>query len=164
MMQDHKAVFLQASGSILLATLIALIAWPTWLSAAMPQWMLLVVLYWVMVLPERFGVGFACIVGLFFDCVTGSLLGQHAFSFIFVAYCALKIRMPLRHLPMWQQVIVISVFSLINLLMQCIIMSFVNDQYFVYTTWLSVLTSALCWPFIVFLLHRFQKQREHYIL
>lgn len=161
-MNQHQTTYFQVGVSVVLALLCTLLPWPRTLSAIMPQWAFLVVLYWVMTMPERIGVGFALVVGLLVDSLMGTLFGQHAFAFVFIAYCALKIRMPLRHLPMWQQVMVISLFSLGNLLLQCIVMTSTGEE-LKNAIWFSVMTSALFWPLLVFWMRRFQRQYEYYI-
>ena len=51
-----------------------------------PEWMLLVLLYWVLSLPHRIGVLWGFLVGLYLDVLVGATLGQWALSYAFGAY------------------------------------------------------------------------------
>ncbi|WP_455219971.1 rod shape-determining protein MreD, partial [Kaarinaea lacus] len=48
---------------------------PEWAESARPQWLMMVVIYWCIALPDRFGVILAWLVGLVLDVATGALLG-----------------------------------------------------------------------------------------
>lgn len=55
-----------------------------------PDFMLVVLLYWLLRTPHLCNVGTAWGVGLLVDLATGSLLGQHALAFTLAAYIALS--------------------------------------------------------------------------
>jgi rod shape-determining protein MreD len=55
-----------------------------------PDFMLVVLLYWLLRAPHLCHIGTAWIVGLLVDLATGSLLGQHALAFTLTAYIALS--------------------------------------------------------------------------
>jgi rod shape-determining protein MreD len=55
-----------------------------------PDFMLVVLLYWLLRAPHLCNVGTAWVVGLLVDLATGSLLGQHALAFTLTAYLALS--------------------------------------------------------------------------
>lgn len=55
-----------------------------------PDFMLVVLLYWLLRTPHLCNVGTAWIVGLLVDLATGSLLGQHALALTLTAYIALS--------------------------------------------------------------------------
>ncbi len=76
---------------------------PSWALALRPLWVALTVYYWAIALPERFGVGYAWLVGLFLDVLTGSLFGAHALALTLVAFIAARTHLKLRMHPLWQQ-------------------------------------------------------------
>jgi rod shape-determining protein MreD len=55
-----------------------------------PDFMLVVLIYWLLRAPHLCNIGTAWIVGLLVDLATGSLLGQHALAFTLTAYIALS--------------------------------------------------------------------------
>lgn len=68
-----------------------------------PEFVVLVVIYWTVTLPDQVGVGMAFAMGLVQDVLEHSLLGQHALAFVVLAYvCSLSYRR-LRNFALWQQ-------------------------------------------------------------
>lgn len=55
-----------------------------------PDFMLVVLLYWLLRAPHLCHIGTAWVVGILVDLATGSLLGQHALAFTLTAYIALS--------------------------------------------------------------------------
>lgn len=81
---------------------------PFWLYWFKPPWLLLTLIYWVMLMPERINVGIAFLLGLLFDVFTGGLLGQHALAFVLVTYLMVDWERPMRLLPAWQQTLIVT--------------------------------------------------------
>ena len=63
-------------GTLVLAALFTVLPLPDWLEAYRPEWVALVVIYWVVALPDRIGLFSAWITGFFHGCagrfITGS--------------------------------------------------------------------------------------------
>ena len=73
-------------GTLVLAALFTVLPLPDWLEAYRPEWVALVVIYWVVALPDRIGLFSAWIAGFFMDVLEGSLLGLNALALALVAY------------------------------------------------------------------------------
>jgi rod shape-determining protein MreD len=99
--------------SVLLAMVLMLIPLPEGLRFYRPEWVLLTLMYWAMALPQRVGVGYAWVVGLFMDVLLGGSLGILAFAYALVIYLILNSHLQLRQFPLWQQAL--SLMSLILL-------------------------------------------------
>ena len=56
--------------------------------ALRPDFLALVLLYWCIQSPRYVGVGVAWCVGIVMDVGDGTLFGQHAFAYAFLAYAA----------------------------------------------------------------------------
>src|SRR3990167_4514568 len=97
--------------SLLIAMLLTVLPLPTWANWARPQWVFLVLLFWVMVRPSRVGVGSAFTV----DLLMGTFLGQHALAYSIVSYILIKFHPQLRAFPMWQQILMLGGVVLLNL-------------------------------------------------
>ncbi len=159
MKQENSRQLYWVLATVILAQLLTILPWPRILVGAMPQWALIVTLFWVIALPQGCGVGFAFFVGLLTDCITGSVLGQHACVFVLLSYFALKVRMPLRYLPLWQQMLLIGGAALTGLLVQRGVVGLTSQALPMGNSWLSVVMSAFFWPIMIIFFHRFQSQR-----
>ncbi len=127
---------------------------PLWetLNLFKPDWVALVLVYWVMAMPNRVGVLVGWLVGLFVDVLYGSLLGIHAMSFALIAYLIQMTFHRLRLFPRWKQSINISVVIGIHLLLGLVLRSFVQPVVIDFTYWLPLIGSALLWPWVFALL------------
>ena len=67
-----------------------------------PDFMLVVLLYWLLRAPSLCNVGTAWFAGLLVDLATGSLLGQHALSFSITAFVAISYQRRLVLFNSWQ--------------------------------------------------------------
>lgn len=148
--------------SFLVAMILSIIplwdAIPAELGYLRPEWVVLVLFYWVIALPHRVGIVTAWIVGLIVDVLLGSLLGQHAIAFIFVAYVAMVLYQRLRMFSIWQQsmivFLVIGLSQLINFSIENIV-GF-GDWNILYL--LAAVVSAMLWPWVFLLLRYLRRQ------
>ena len=143
--------------TFLIALFLTIIPLPQWAAEIRPYWLMLVIIYWVLVLPEAVGVGISWFVGLLFDVMQGALLGQYALAMMVIAYLTYKLHYQLRVFPRWQQAIAVFLFiSLAQLfiLWTNILIGQTVTSYWQH--WLAILSSAVIWPWIYSLLHAYQ--------
>lgn len=103
--------------SFIVAGLLAIVPVPEWAIYYRPEWVALVVVYWVVNNPERVGIGVAWLVGIMVDALTGSLFGLHALGLALVAWLALRLRLRLRLFTVFQQASVVLVIIGLQLLL-----------------------------------------------
>lgn len=147
-----------------LLTLVALAAelipLPIALQPLRPAWTTLVVIYWCLMWPGRFGVFSAFVVGLLVDITHGSLLGQHALSLSLVAYVVLKLHLQMRVFPLWQ--LTLSVFALMTL--EAFVLLWIDGATgraeFGPGRWGPVLAGTLFWPVAMAAMDRFRERLE----
>ena len=125
---------------------------PAWAEAARPQWLMMVVIYWCIALPDRFGVIFAWMAGLVLDVATGALLGQNALAFGIVAFLAIKLHLRIRLFPLWQQALSILILIALYQIITLWVKGFTGQSAQTWAYWLASLTSMLLWPFVFTLL------------
>jgi len=89
--------------TFLVAFLLAIVPFPDWAMHYRPQWVAMVLIYWIMALPYRVGIGTSFFVGAFMDVLEGSLLGLNALSFAIIAYITLSLHQRLRMFSALQQ-------------------------------------------------------------
>lgn len=131
---------------------------PVELGYLRPQWVVLVLIYWVIALPQRVGILVAWSVGLIVDVLLGSLLGQHAVAFIIVAYIASSLYQRLRMFSLWQQSIIVFAIVGLNQLINFWIESIVGTGDWNMWYLLASVVSALLWPSMFFLLRYLRRQ------
>ena len=134
--------------TLLIALLLSIVPMPFWAQWARPEWLAMVLVYWVIALPERVGIGIAWLSGLVLDVIEGSSLGQNAFALSLIAYVSLILYQRLRMYTPWQQAAVlfflIGVHQLIGHWMQTLVGVISPNLLFL----LPALVSALLWPWL----------------
>jgi rod shape-determining protein MreD len=113
-----------------------------------PEWLALIVIYWCLTTPERFGPGAAWTCGIVMDALHGTLLGQHALALLLIAFLALRFRLQVRVFPIFQQSITVAVLIALQLFVLIWIDGILGIGIGGLTRAWPVLASALAWPFI----------------
>ncbi|CAN5277070.1 rod shape-determining protein MreD [soil metagenome] len=138
--------------TFLVALILMVLPLPEWARWLRPLWVPLVLIYWVMALPNRVGVLTAWIIGLLQDVLNGTLFGEHAFALIIVAYITIKLYRQLRVFPRPQQacyvVFVLLLYQGILFLIQGISGQMIETNMF----WAAAIISGFFWPWIFLLL------------
>lgn len=126
---------------------------PVELGFLRPEWVTLVLIYWVITLPHRVGIIVACVVGMLMDLLTGSLLGQHALAYVLVAFVVNRFNQRLRMFRIWQQSIFIFAVVGMNQLINLWIEIFSGTAEWTFWYLLPSLISALLWSWVFQLLN-----------
>lgn len=134
--------------SFFVALALLIVPLPKVLAYFRPHFALLVLIYWVLYVPERVGIATGFIVGLLLDVLYGGLLGQYALGFTLVAYVVYQLQARLRMFPVFQQMLSILIFTgLVQII--AIWAHYLTGQPLNYALqWLPVLTTALFWPLV----------------
>lgn len=77
--------------------------------ALKPDFVALLLLYWCIQEPRYVGVAVAWWIGLLMDVGDGTLFGQHALAYAFLAYAADYFRRRVLRFPLWQQAVQVAV-------------------------------------------------------
>jgi len=93
--------------SLFIAMCFSVLPWTNQIATWMPNWTLLVLMYWSIALPHKVSIGTAFATGLLFDVLTGSSLGQNALIFSLTTFCSHTFYSRLRNYHVWQQAIFI---------------------------------------------------------
>lgn len=80
------------AGTLALAYLGTLLPWPDGYSWLVPDFTLVVLLYWCIHAPYRASLGLAMMLGLLTDATLGGLIGQQALTYTLAAFAALSLR------------------------------------------------------------------------
>jgi rod shape-determining protein MreD len=101
-------LLLPVKGGFILFTILAgltlnLLPLPELLVLLRPDFLLLVLLYWIVYHPMRVNIGAAWLMGLVVDVAYGNLLGQYALAYALTAFICLGLRRRVLMFPLWQQ-------------------------------------------------------------
>jgi rod shape-determining protein MreD len=135
--------------TLIIAMCLRIAPLPESLAIFNPDWVLLVLMYWSLAIPERVGIGYAWLFGILTDVLMGRLFGQYALSYSLIIYLVLIWHKQLRQFPLPQQSIFILGCLLIS---QTLLFWFENlktPAQLHGTFWLPVLSGTASW-FIVY--------------
>lgn len=152
-----------SGGVIIVATLVLALVLtvapvPDVVEAWRPPWALLVLIYWVLALPERVGVGVAWFCGLFVDVLQSMPLGAHALAFALVAWLTLKLHRRLRVFPLWQQAAMVLVLTFLVRVLLFWVDGFTGAPSGGWRHWSPAVTAMALWP-VMFLALREMRRR-----
>ncbi|CAH0991067.1 Rod shape-determining protein MreD [Sinobacterium norvegicum] len=139
-------------GSFAIAFLLAVVPMPHWLVFARPEWLVMFLIYWVMALPHRVGVGTAFILGLLLDGLRGEIMGQNALALVVVSYICLNVYQRMRNFSLWQQAMLVFILVGLSAMIGRWVQSFGSSHPPSLHFLISAFCSAIIWPwFMVFM-------------
>ena len=146
--------------SFAVAFMLAVIPLPHAMLWARPEWVTLVLIYWVIALPQRIGILTSFLVGLLLDSLEGAVLGQNALSLSVVAYLALVLYQRIRQFNMWQQAAVVFMMVGINQMVGQWLQNFSGMNAASPLFLMPVAISALLWPGVMALLRQLRRRYQ----
>jgi rod shape-determining protein MreD len=121
---------------------------PVELGFLRPDWVAMVLVYWIMALPHRVGILTAWLAGIAVDVLLGSPIGEHALSYVLIAYVAATLYQRLRMFSVWQQASVLFALLGLNILVGFWIESITGLVDWSFWYLLSALSGAFLWPWV----------------
>lgn len=144
--------------SFFLAYLLAIVPFPSWAMYYRPEWVAMVLIYWVMALPYRVGIGTAWCAGLIMDILEGTLLGLNAITLVLVAYVTRTLHLRLRRFSTLQQSGLVLALVALNLIISQWLKVVTGQAVGPNMLFLvAAVTSAIIWPLLFFLLRAMRR-------
>lgn len=120
---------------------------PDWLDFVRPSFPLLVVIYWAVALPERYGIWTGWLLGLVIDVLRATPLGSHAVALAVAGFAASRLSSRMKVYPMAQQVLAVGVVSGMSTMLLRIVGNLAGTSTGgLLVALLPVLATALLWP------------------
>lgn len=161
MPQDVKTVLFVAL-TFLIGMLLTIIPMSQSLVWFRPEWILMLLFFWVMMTPHRLAVVGAFFIGLLVDLLTGTLLGLHALLFSLVAFFVLYFYVNIHGLPIWQRALLFFGILIVYFCLQAWILSLTGVGMHWWQILVPALTSAILWPWVYLVLCDYQQRYEIY--
>ena len=154
LLSNYRVIY----STFFLGLICAIFPLPIILNAFRPDWMVLIIFYWVLALPHRVSIGHAFILGLLLDLLLGSTLGMHALLFSILAYVISINYQRIRYFTIVQTTLLVGLFILLSKFSLYFIASSLQDIVLHKHYFWSIFTSMLIWPWF-FLFMRFIRIR-----
>lgn len=144
--------------TLVIGAILGIVPLPNWLELWRPEWVALVLIYWVIALPHKVGLVSAWLIGFMIDVLEGTLLGLNAMALTLLAWIALSLYQRMRMFtPLQQSITILMLVGVQQLLIFWVLtatgqntprdLAFVN----------SAFSSALIWP-VLFPLLRYWRR------
>jgi rod shape-determining protein MreD len=144
--------------SIVIALVLEIMPMPVVVDLYRPDWVLLVLSYWALALPNRVNVGVAFISGLILDILMGTSMGVHSFAMCLTIYVLAANYKRLRNYSVWQQALIIGIMAALYNLVTFWLQHLLTDIYFLFEYLWPVASSIVLWPWLFWLLRRIRRQ------
>lgn len=130
-----------------------------------PSFVLLILIYWNMALPDKVGITTALLFGVLIDLLHSSLLGLHGLLFVLITYLCQRFFYQFRITPIWQQSFLIFILAIIvkQILAFDFLDSEVNrtnlsDNYYFVNTFYYAFLSSLSWAPLYYLCRLYRRR------
>ena len=140
-----KSVYL----SLILAFICLLLPWSGVALQARPDFLLLVIIFWLIRAPNLFNIGTAWFVGLFVDLATGGTFGQYALAYTVTAFFAVIYQRRLVLFNGTQQLFYVFLLLITAQIILLILKTFAGAQSLGWAYFLPSITGVLLWKIAV---------------
>ncbi|MCJ8319945.1 MAG: rod shape-determining protein MreD [Colwellia sp.] len=143
--------------TLLIALLASIMPMPISFDVFRPDWVLVVLLYWSIALPNKVNVITAWVMGFILDVLLGSTLGVHAAAMAISVYIIVVNFQKVRNFSLWQQAMIIGVSAALYHLLIFWMQRFLSDVVFLPSYLYPVITTIILWPWAFLLLRRVRR-------
>jgi rod shape-determining protein MreD len=157
---DQRVHWLVILATVLVALALAIVPMPNWMSSLRPDWVVLVMIYWMLISPGRVGMLSALLLGILLDTLTGSLLGQHALALLAVAYITMSFSLRIRVFPVVQMSLTVLLLLALYQFLLFWVDGMTGQKVELLARWAPALAGALVWPLILISLDGLQRETQ----
>ena len=143
----------------LVALVLSAVPLPHILDLLRPDFLLLIVIWFALMLPRAGGLVTAWCAGLALDAFHGVALGENALAFVVIAFLVHRFHLRIRMFPLSQQALVLFFLLLLYQFLLFWIDGVTGHPVNAWVRWLPVATGALLWPVLTGFLGRLMTRR-----
>ncbi|MDX1706295.1 rod shape-determining protein MreD [Pseudidiomarina sp.] len=144
--------------SYVLAMVLMVMPLPALLEPWRPDWLSLVIIYWLLAIPHRVGFGTVLILGLLADILMGSVFGIYAIALLLIAYPTVRHYQRIRNYSLTQQAIIVGILVLVKRAVVYELEHVLNDAVFHLPYLYPVISSAIIWPWIYLIMRKYRRR------
>lgn len=154
---NQLMVFCMGGLSFLVALILQILPLPEQIAAFRPDWIVAVLVYWCIALPNRFSIGTAFICGLVLDLLLGSTLGVRALALSLIAYVVSINYIRMRNLSLWQQAVIVGLLVIVCKSAVYWIEYILKGVGFPPGYFYPAITTMVIWPWVYLLLRKIRR-------
>jgi rod shape-determining protein MreD len=143
--------------TLLIALVVTIIPMPLSIDAFRPNWVLVVLLYWCMALPNKVNIITAWVMGIILDVLLGSVLGVHAAAMAITVYIIVVNCQKVRNFSLWQQAMIVGLCAALYYLLVFWLQRLLSDVMFLPSYLYPVISTIVIWPWVFLLLRRVRR-------
>ncbi len=136
--------------ALLAGGLLYLLPWAGFGLLLRPDFVLLVLLYWLMRAPHLCGIGTAWLMGMLVDLAGGELFGQHALAYVIAAFIAAVYQRRATLFNRWQQAVYVFVLLLLAQMVLLVLKLFGGSALPDWSYLMPSVSGILLWQLVIF--------------
>jgi rod shape-determining protein MreD len=135
--------------SLLIAYIGILFPWSEFMLSLRPDFMLLVILFWLLRAPNLCSVGTAWFMGLWVDLAMGGTFGQYALAYTITAFFAVVYQRRLVLFSKTQQLVYVFLLLVLSQIILLILKAFAGDTFIGWSYFIPSFSGVLLWQLAV---------------
>lgn len=135
--------------SLLIAYICILFPWSGFALSLRPDFMLLVILFWLLRAPNLCNVGTAWLMGLLMDLAMGGIFGQYALAYTITAFFAVIYQRRLVLFSRTQQLLYVFSLLLLSQIVLLILKAFAGNEFIGWTYFIPSFSGVVLWQIAV---------------
>lgn len=144
--------------SLALAFLMSMLPLPMTLQAWRPDWVALILIFWVMHAPATVGIWFGLCCGLMLDVLLAVPLGLHALTLLIQLYFVQMLRRWTGVFSIRQTTMLVLMLLLLGRALQYLVLQLLGEPPVLHGYFLPAVASALLWPTVMLSLQRWTQR------
>lgn len=148
------------TASVVIALVLSVVPLPEAVAAFRPDWVAVMLLYWCLIEPRRYGLLSAFWIGLVVDTLSGTLLGQHSLALLVIVYLSQRFYLRIRTFPASQVAMLVIVLLALYEFILFWIDGVAGNRVPLIERWGPVVTGGLLWLLVLVGIERGRREAE----